>query len=100
MKKLYIVDCFYYTDLIIIEVVTGGMQKNKKVTAVIFSLSILLFFLSSHCLAAEKTVGVIFTGDVSYYQDIHTSFMTRLGRGSSADKIEVITQKPYPDSSH
>jgi putative ABC transport system substrate-binding protein len=97
MKKLYIVYCFYYTDLTIIEVAAGGMQKNKKVTAVIFSLSIVLFFLSSHCLAAEKTVGVIFTGDDSYYHDIHISFIARLRRETSAGKIEVITQKPFPD---
>jgi putative tryptophan/tyrosine transport system substrate-binding protein len=74
------------------------MQKSKKVTAAFFSLLIITFFcFSSPCLAAEMTVGVIFSGDVSYYQEIHTAFMVRLTRESRAGKVSVITQKPYPD---
>lgn len=98
-KELYIIVFFIILNFIIIEVVTGGMQKTKKITAVIFSLLIMtFFFLSAHCLAAEKTVGVIFSGDVSCYQDIHTSLMARLGREGHAGKVEVIMQKPYPDT--
>jgi len=75
------------------------MRKTKKLTALIFSfLSITVFFLSSHCLAAEKTVGVIFSGDVSCYQEIHSALMARLEKEGYAGEIEFITQKPYPDS--
>ncbi len=75
------------------------MQKTWKIIAVFFSCLIMMFFfLSSDCIASEKTVGVIFSGDVPCYKDIHISFMARLGRENHGRKINLIIQKPYPDS--
>lgn len=58
----------------------------------------MVFFLRADCLASEKTVGVIFSGDVSCYQDIHASLMARLGRENHGGKVSLIIQKPYPDA--
>lgn len=75
------------------------MRKTKKLTALIFSfLSSTVFFLSSHSLAAEKTVGVIFSADVYCYQEIHSALMARLEKEGYAGEAEFIMQKPYPDS--
>ncbi len=69
-----------------------------KILAVL-SLSVILTPLpfASQGSAAEKTIGVIMTGDIPYYRDVHTAFMARLGREGYADRVEVIMQKPYPD---
>jgi putative ABC transport system substrate-binding protein len=61
------------------------------------ALFIVLLALPSFCLAAENTIGVIMTGDIPYYQELHKSFMARLGQLGLASKTEVIVQKPYPD---
>lgn len=46
--------------------------------------------------AAEKTIGVIMTGDISYYRDVHSAFTSRLAREGHAAR-EIIMQKPFPD---
>lgn len=60
----------------------------------------LLFFFHVICntLAAEKTVGVIMAGDVSYYSESHNELMAMLYREGYSDKIKVLIQKPYPDT--
>lgn len=94
MHVFIILDYIY-----IIGVAKGGMQKTRKTTAIFLSLLItIFFFISPDCSAAQKTVGVIFSGDVSCYRDIHTSLMARLGREGSGEKISLIIQKPYPDA--
>ena len=74
------------------------MKNSKKITIVIISLLLsAVFCFGSPCLAAGKTVGVIFSGDVSYFQDIHAAFLARLAREGHTGKVEVITQRPFPD---
>jgi ABC-type uncharacterized transport system substrate-binding protein len=58
----------------------------------------MLVALPALCLAAENTIGVIMTGDIPYYQELHSAFMTKLGKEGFTGNTEVILQKPYPDS--
>ncbi|MGV1099087.1 ABC transporter substrate-binding protein [Thiovibrio sp. JS02] len=49
-------------------------------------------------LHAEKRIGVIMTGDVSYYGAIHETFVSELSqRIAGNEKIEFILQKPFPN---
>ena len=61
------------------------------------TILLVLIALPAFCLAAENTIGVIMTGDIPYYNDLHKAFMTKLGQRGLASKTEVIVQKPYPD---
>lgn len=65
----------------------------------IFSLLIVVPFLAflSQGFAAEKTIGVIMNGDIPYYRDVHSAFLSRLDRGIEKGRVEIAMQKPYPD---
>lgn len=68
-------------------------------TAVVLSLIIVIsfFFSASRVLAADKTIGVIMTGDIFYYKDVHNAFLSKINKEGLADKVEIIVQRPYPD---
>jgi putative ABC transport system substrate-binding protein len=47
--------------------------------------------------AADKTIGVIMTGDLTYYRKIHEAFMEEMAaQGLDADKVQVFLQIPTP----
>ncbi len=61
-------------------------------------LLILLFFYAAPAGAADKTVGVIMTGNVGYYQDIHRAFVGALAKeGYDYRKVDTVLQMPSPD---
>jgi putative ABC transport system substrate-binding protein len=68
-----------------------------ELAVIVAALLVVLILLPVHGLAAENTIGVIMTGDIPYYQDLHKAFMARLGQSGLMSKTEVILQKPYPD---
>lgn len=43
---------------------------------------------------AADTVGVIFTGDIAYYKDIHRAFASAIRKRSG---VEIVLQTPVPD---
>lgn len=48
--------------------------------------------------AAEKTVGVVMSGNIGYYQEIHRAFVAELAReGLDHRKIDTLLQMPSPD---
>jgi putative ABC transport system substrate-binding protein len=48
--------------------------------------------------ADKKTIGVIMIPNIQYYEDIHKAFVETLSsEGITADKVEIITQKPLPE---
>lgn len=48
--------------------------------------------------AAEKTIGVIMTGNIPYYKEIHKSFMGALSaEGFGTGKVEIVLQSPSPE---
>jgi putative ABC transport system substrate-binding protein len=62
-------------------------------------LLVVLFILAGAMdLHAEKRIGVIMTGDVPYYREIHETFVTELNRRTAgSEKIEIILQRPFPN---
>jgi len=50
--------------------------------------------------AAEKTVGVIMTGNISYYKDIHKAFVEGLNQEGlfAQGKVDVVVQTPAPET--
>lgn len=48
--------------------------------------------------AADKTVGVIMTGNIGYYQDVHRAFVGALAKeGFDHRKVDTLLQMPSPD---
>lgn len=48
--------------------------------------------------AAEKTVGVVMSGNIGYYQEVHKAFSGALAReGFDFRKVDTILQMPSPD---
>lgn len=65
-------------------------MKKIVILTVIF---ILVSFVSLQ--AAEKTIGVIMTGDIPYYNSIHKDFLDGLSKeGYGTGKVDVYVQKP------
>jgi putative ABC transport system substrate-binding protein len=76
--------------------VRGNMYFKK------FILVLLFMMITATCVpgafAAEKTIGVIFSGDLPRYQEAHRAFMTTLAReGYDTSKVTVYVQTPNPD---
>jgi len=58
-------------------------------------LSILAVVPSAH---AGKRIGVIMSGDIPYYREIHQAFVDELKkRTDGAEGIEIILQRPFPN---
>lgn len=48
---------------------------------------------------AEKQIGVIMSGDIPYYGEMHNTFVSELRKKfAGSEKIEIIVQRPFPDS--
>lgn len=60
--------------------------------------ALLLFTVVPAVQAAEKRIGVIMTGDIPYYREIHEDFVTELKKSAGAEKAEIILQRPFPNS--
>jgi len=72
-------------------------KKSKIQRRLILHLIVIviLLILIPQVFAAEKTIGVIMTGEISYYTKIHKAFTARLSR--EGYDVEILLQKPYPD---
>jgi putative ABC transport system substrate-binding protein len=58
----------------------------------------ILMFCAAPALAADKTVGVIMSGNIGYYQAIHKAFVGALVKeGFDQSKVETFLQRPAPD---
>jgi len=61
-------------------------------------LAAFFVFAAAPGLHAEKRIGVIMTGDISFYREIHESFVTEMQkRYTGTEKIEIILQRPFPN---
>ncbi len=67
----------------------------------IFSAAGLLLFFLLFCapgFAAEKTIGVIMTGNIPYYREVHKAFTETLAaEGLGPGNVTVIMQSPTPE---
>ncbi len=74
-----------------------GLRSAAVISLLVLCAWCAAFFPRS-AFAAGKTIGVIMTGDISYYRDVHSAFTSRLAReGHAARVVEIIMQKPFPD---
>src|SRR5574341_591255 len=74
--------------------VAGGMMRRLRWIL----LSVLLTAGPAPAAAADKTVGVIMSGNVGYYQEVHKAFVGALVReGFDHHKIDTLLQMPSPD---
>jgi putative ABC transport system substrate-binding protein len=61
-------------------------------------LTVFLAGFASPVLAADMTVGVVMSGNVGYYQDVHKAFVSALAReGFDHRKVDTLLQMPSPD---
>jgi len=57
-----------------------------------------LALLAMPALAADKTVGVVMSGNIGYYQEAHKAFVGALAReGFDFRKVDTLLQMPSPD---
>lgn len=74
------------------------LKSAYKRTVLLFLIIAGLFFLfQAHAVSADKTIGIIMTGDIPYYQELHSVFMARLEKEKGGDPAQVLVQRPYPD---
>jgi putative ABC transport system substrate-binding protein len=65
---------------------------------IISMLLTLLILCAAEALAADKTIGVIMSGNIGYYQDVHRAFVSALAKeGYDYRKVDTVLQMPSPD---
>jgi putative tryptophan/tyrosine transport system substrate-binding protein len=71
----------------------------KTLPVIAASLFLVLLLALPSASRAEKRIGVIMTGDIPYYWAMHEAFVAELKkRVAGFDEIEIILQRPFPDS--
>ena len=61
-------------------------------------LTVFFVLAAASSLHAENRIGVIMTGDISFYREIHEKFVAEINkRYTGTEKIEIILQKPFPN---
>jgi putative ABC transport system substrate-binding protein len=77
----------------------SGRGTLMRSAACIFVAVLIFVGAVSAAGAAGKTVGVIMTGNIPYYKDVHKSFIDTLtAEGFGPGTVEVILQTPSPDA--
>ncbi len=77
-------------------------SKVKSYFLLLTSCFLLLTFyfslLTCKSFAFEKTIGVVMTGNIPYYNEMHNAFISKLKKEGYAGNVKIIIQRPYPDS--
>jgi len=75
------------------------MTRTVRLLVSILLLSIAaVWMLPAEAAAAGKTIGVVMTGNILYYKDIHKAFSEGLAaEGRSPGSVEVVLQTPAPE---
>ena len=61
-------------------------------------LTVFFLIVVAPVLHAEKRIGVILTGDIPYYREMHESFVNEIEKSfPGREEIKFILQKPFPD---
>lgn len=67
----------------------------KRTTLILLAMLVLC---SAPALAADKTVGVVMSGNVGYYQEVHRAFVGALAKeGFDHRMVDTLLQMPSPD---
>lgn len=70
------------------------MDKMMRLTLGIVLAAALLLLPVNYALSAGKTIGVIMTGDIPYYTEIHSAFSQGI---SGTAGLNIVVQKPAPE---
>jgi putative ABC transport system substrate-binding protein len=70
-----------------------AIKGTRLIIAVILVMAFVLLSPVMSVQAAGKTIGVIMTGDIDYYQNIHRAFL----KGIVGEDVEIFLQKPMPE---
>lgn len=64
---------------------------------VLFFLFFSLFLNSFSAHAFERTIGVVIPANITFYKDIHKSFVDELEKRNYLGRVRLLVQQPYPD---
>jgi putative ABC transport system substrate-binding protein len=70
------------------------MDKMTRLTLSLALAIALLLLPVNYALSADKTIGVIMTGDIPYYKEIHNAFSQGI---SGTGGLNIVVQKPAPE---
>lgn len=57
-----------------------------------------LFLCATPAFAAGKSIGVVMSGNIGYYQEVHKAFVSVLAKeGFDSRKVDILLQMPSPD---
>lgn len=73
-------------------------MRNRMRTIAIWMLCLALLLTASAASAGDKTIGVVMSGNIGYYQEIHKAFANGLIKeGFDRRKVDTLLQMPAPD---
>ena len=72
-------------------------MRRRTLSTIRLLLLVTVFVFSGQVAAHAKTVGIIMTGDIPYYQAVHQVLLDEMSAYFSEQNIEVIIQKPLPN---
>jgi len=72
--------------------------RPGRISLVLLFFVMMIFSISPPATAAQKTIGVIMTGNIPYYKDIQQSFTETLAaEGFGPGSVEMVVQTPSPE---
>jgi putative tryptophan/tyrosine transport system substrate-binding protein len=74
-----------------------AMNRMKRIYSIILVVGFILAGTTAQ--AADKTIGVIMTGGIPYYKELHKSFTDNLAaEGYGPARVEIVLQTPTPEA--
>jgi putative ABC transport system substrate-binding protein len=77
------------------------IDNRKFFKSVIYCsvITLICLFVVSNSFAGQKIIGVVMTGKIKYYEDIHKEFINEMNRSGilAKENIQIIVQKPAPE---
>ena len=74
------------------------LPVTRSLWSALILITALLLVPCTGALAAEKTIGVVMSGDLPRYQEAHKAFVSALARaGFDQSKVAIYVQAPNPD---
>src|SRR5512135_2275378 len=71
----------------------GGIMILRR-----WCIAVAMVLIAAPVLAGEKTVGVVMSGNIGYYQEVHRAFANGLIKeGFDRRKVDTLLQMPAPD---
>ncbi|RMG05237.1 MAG: hypothetical protein D6726_01640 [Nitrospirae bacterium] len=74
-----------------------GLKIKRWITVGIITLLFLLMSGTSYTGEERVVIGVVFSSDNPYYEEIHRSFINTLKERGDIEKINFLVQRPNPD---